>query len=151
MEFLVFVSFIGLIKYGLWTALVLVMFWPSFYAADPLIYSLNLPLHIGMIAEGVVLYAALKPRKIDVAAAALFFVVNDILDYFIVGSIPIVGDVLDGITWGAISAWVLFRGIDRPQSSLFAGAIELIPFGDLLPTYTLMVAGIVIYNNRAHA
>src|SRR3989338_4080458 len=88
---------------------------------------------------------------VEAACMLAFAATNDILDYFIVGSIPIVGDVLDGITWGAISAWVLFRGIDRPQSSLFAGAIELIPFGDLLPTYTLMVAGIVIYNNRAHA
>ncbi|MCH7882802.1 hypothetical protein IIA95_00045 [Patescibacteria group bacterium] len=76
-----------------------------------------------------------------------FAMLNDGLDYLIVGSIPLVGDLLDGITWFTISMWVWVRGLKRPPLFLGLGAIELIPFGDLIPTYTLMVIGIIIYNN----
>ena len=75
-------------------------------------------------------------------------VFNDALDYFVVGSIPVVGDLLDGFTWGTIALWVTTRGLERPDYSLLMGAIEMIPLGDLLPTFTLQVLWIVSYNNK---
>lgn len=77
-----------------------------------------------------------------------FAAVSDILlDYLIIGSIPIIGDIIDGVVWLTIAAWVIMKGLQRPPMFLAAGGIELIPFGDLLPTYMLMVAGIILYNN----
>ncbi|MBI2038811.1 MAG: hypothetical protein HYT22_00805 [Candidatus Niyogibacteria bacterium] len=73
--------------------------------------------------------------------------INDTLDYFIIGSIPVVGDILDGATWGIILLWVYSQGLRRPPFWGLTGAIEIIPFGDLIPTYTLMVLWI-IHDNR---
>lgn len=74
-------------------------------------------------------------------------VVADIIDYLVVGSIPIVGDILDVAVWFMIAIWVWSRGIKRPTAAMFSGIIELIPFGDLLPTFIGMVLVIIIYNN----
>ena len=75
--------------------------------------------------------------------------VNDILDYFIIGSIPVIGDIFDGITWGVIVLWATFRGFKRPPLWGLYGVAELVPFiGDLIPTYTGMVLFIVLYNRR---
>lgn len=76
-----------------------------------------------------------------------FTAVNALLDYLVVGSIPIVGDILDGITWFVISMWVWMRGFKKPPLFLMAGAVEFIPGGDLIPVYLAMVIVIVIYNN----
>jgi hypothetical protein len=75
---------------------------------------------------------------------------SDLLDYLVVGSIPLIGDILDIIVWLAITAWVMMRGLDKPPMFLAAGGIELIPIiGDLLPTYILMVVVIILYNNSS--
>ena len=73
--------------------------------------------------------------------------ITDLIDYFIVGSIPIVGDILDIGIWAVIAMWVWLRAIQRPPAALLGGVIELIPFGDLLPTWMIMVLAIIIYNN----
>lgn len=76
---------------------------------------------------------------------------NDILDYFILGSIPVLGDLIDGFTWSVIAFWAMLRGLKRPRGALFAGALEFIPLGDLIPTYTAMVLWIIVHNNRPTA
>ena len=81
-NFLAVLAVFGLIKYGLWTIIVLLMNWQYFYAASPLITSLNLPLHAAMVLEGIALLAVIKPRIVFVAAATAFFLLNDYLDYF---------------------------------------------------------------------
>ena len=73
---------------------------------------------------------------------------NDLTDYLVIGSIPIVGDIIDGIVWFSIYAWVMSKGLDRPQMLMWSGAVEMIPLGDLLPTYTAMVMTIILYNNN---
>ncbi|MFH0948906.1 MAG: DUF1405 domain-containing protein [Candidatus Aenigmatarchaeota archaeon] len=79
---LVFLCIVGMIKYGLWTALVILLFWDYFFAMSPVIYSMNFPLHIGMIIEGIVLSYKLKSRTSSFVFVLLFFLANDILDYF---------------------------------------------------------------------
>lgn len=59
-------------------------------------------------------------------------IVSDLLDYTVVGSLPIVGDIIDAITVPILYALI-------GKFSL-AGAIEFIPFADLIPTYTIAVA-----------
>ncbi len=93
-QILVLLSFFGLVKYGIWTVLVLLLFWKEFMLASPFIYSLNLPLHIGMIVEALSLKRFLQPTKKQVLAAFLFFFINDILDYFF-GTLPYIPRVPD--------------------------------------------------------
>lgn len=87
-QWLLLLAIAGLVKYGLWTALVIVLFWDYFFAASPVIYSINFPLHIGMVLEAMVLIARLRPRMSDLAVVLLFFLINDILDYFF-GTLPL--------------------------------------------------------------
>src|SRR3989344_1606517 len=71
----------------------------------------------------------------------------DLVDYLVVGSIPVVGDIIEVGIWLAIAIWVWLRAIRKPPAVLFSGIIELIPFGDLIPTFIAMVLVIIIYNN----
>ena len=59
-------------------------------------------------------------------------IVSDLLDYNVVGSLPVIGDGVDAVT-----VLILYALIGK--FSLF-GAIEFIPFADLIPTYTIAVA-----------
>ena len=52
-EWLRFLTAVGLIKYGLWTGIVIILYRDYFFAANPLLYALLFPLHIGMILEGI--------------------------------------------------------------------------------------------------
>ena len=89
---LIIFAIIGLIKYGFWTDLALLLEWNYFYGFSPLITSMNIPLHAGMILEGILLLPLLKKEKIirNLSIAAAFFLINDYLDYFFgtVTSIP---------------------------------------------------------------
>ncbi|MBI1957256.1 MAG: hypothetical protein HYS44_02260 [Candidatus Niyogibacteria bacterium] len=76
-------------------------------------------------------------------------IVNDGLDYLIIGSIPIIGDIFDGVLWGCIVWWANARGLRKPPFWGFTGAVELIPFGDIIPTYTLMVLWLIAYNRKS--
>ena len=91
-QLLLIFAIIGLIKSGLWTDIVLILEWNYFFGFSPLITAMNLPLHAGMILEGIVLMTLLKKEKIirNLSIAVAFFLVNDYLDYFFgtVTSIP---------------------------------------------------------------
>ncbi len=89
--------------------------------------------HIGFVEGGLVAFVAIAA---------------DIIDYLVIGSIPVIGDILDIAVWFVIAIWVWSRRIQKPPASLFSGVIELIPLGDLVPTWTFMVLAIVIYNNH---
>lgn len=72
--------------------------------------------------------------------------ISDLLDYLIVGSIPIIGDILDLVTWFVIFMWIFLRGL-KPMMSIAAGAVEFIPFiGDLPPTWIGIVIVVSIYS-----
>ena len=90
------------------------------------------------------------PPKVSFVEAgtvlAFAFFGNDFLDWLLLGSIPIVGDILDAITWGVIMSWVWIRKLERPPGIFFAGIAEFIPFIDLLPVWTALVTGILLYN-----
>jgi hypothetical protein len=82
-----------------------------------------------------------------------FVILMDLADYFVVGLIPILGDILDLITGAIIFLWVKTRGLDRGKPLFFswspgiATLIEFIPFlGDLVPTFTFNVLVIIALN-----
>ena len=78
-----------------------------------------------------------------------FALINDVSDLLIIGSIPVVGDIMDGITWFTIWLWAQSRGLKQPFALKTSGIIEFIPFaGDILPTYTFMALAIILYNNN---
>lgn len=87
-----------------------------------------------IVASGVIILL--------VAAAA------DAADYFVIGAIPLLGDIIiDLPMWLMITGWVFLTGARRPPFVLFAGIIEFIPVvGDLAPTWFLMTAIIIFYN-----
>ncbi len=80
-QWLLVLTAVGLIKYGLWTVIVLLAYWNAFYVASPFIYALNLPLHIGMLIEGLLLMKWIKKDAVYFIPAAVFFFFNDFLDY----------------------------------------------------------------------
>lgn len=65
--------------------------------------------------------------------ALILAIINDLLDYIgFIGSIPILGDIVDVGISGVL--FVLIGGAPALLS-----LIELIPFVDILPTYTIIV------------
>lgn len=88
-QWLVLFSFFGLIKYGVWTNIVIFLFRDYFFAIDALTYSMNVPLHLLMIFGGFILIRFLKPRISDIIFVGGFYLVNDYLDYFM-GNVTLV-------------------------------------------------------------
>ena len=82
-QWLILFSFFGLVKYGVWTNIAIYLFRDYFFAIDALTYSLNVPLHLGMILEGLLLIRLLAPKISDIVFVSGFYLVNDYLDYFI--------------------------------------------------------------------
>lgn len=82
-----------------------------------------------------------KPQFGYAIIAALIF---DVLDYAVIGAIPVYGDVADLVATG-----ILYKFIG---AAAIVGLVELIPFaGDFIPTYTLIVILAWLYkgSNRA--
>jgi len=82
-QWLILFSFFGLIKYGVWTNIVIFLFRDYFFAIDALTYSMNVPLHLLMIFGGLLLVRLLKPKISDIIFVGGFYLVNDYLDYFL--------------------------------------------------------------------
>lgn len=91
---------------------------------------------------------SLPPKVNFVEAMTMvgFAFMNDFFDWLLIGSIPILGDILDLGTWFIILVWAWFRRLKTPPAGFMAGIIELIPFLDILPIYTAMVIGYLLYN-----
>jgi len=90
------------------------------------------------------------PRLITMILGFAIFM--DIIDWLGIGSIPLLGDIFDLFAGAVTYFWVKIRGLDKKKpwfiSWMSGGAtlIELIPGGDLLPSYTLAVILIMIFN-----
>lgn len=80
----------------------------------------------------------------------IFTIIADVLDFFLIGQIPVLFDIFDFIVWFSIWAWVYLTGLDRPPAfigAMFFGIfIEMLPFVEFIPTYTILVLIILIYN-----
>lgn len=89
-EFLKLITAAYLAKYGLWTMIVIAMYWDYFSAYQPGINVLNFFLHFGMILEAWVLAEASKPDIKTFVVVAALLVVNDLFDYLLgtVTSVP---------------------------------------------------------------
>ncbi|MBI5786958.1 MAG: hypothetical protein HY446_00180 [Candidatus Niyogibacteria bacterium] len=94
--------------------------------------------------------AAPRVEMLEALLMVGFALINDIADLLVIGSIPILGDIIDAITWYVIYEWARTRGLKNPLFLKTAGVVEFIPFGagDILPIYTLMVLAIILYNNN---
>ncbi len=90
-QWLILFSFFGLIKYGIWTDIVIYLFRDYFFSVNPLIYGLNFHLHFGMVLEGLLLLQLLKPKLKDILFVGGFYLLNDYLDYFY-GTVTLIPD-----------------------------------------------------------
>jgi len=98
-----FLTSIGLIKYGLWTGIVVVMNWEYFFSASPYIYAMLFPLHIGMILEGLILVPKTKIILFYLPLVTSWFLINDFFDY-LVGTLPLIPPVyIDFLFVGSVT------------------------------------------------
>ncbi len=80
LELLSALTFIGLIKYGLWAAVIVVAAWLRGSQATGIMVALVV-VHLGMVFESVVFLKALGVARWAATAAPLWFVLNDTVDY----------------------------------------------------------------------
>ena len=85
------ITFVGLIKYGFWTVLVVTLYRDHYFTADPLLYSMLFTLHIGMIAEAFIIPHIFRFTKETLLIALGWFLLNDVMDYFF-GTVPYLPD-----------------------------------------------------------
>ncbi len=75
-------AFFGLVKYGIWTAIVVVTY-IQYYISSPLFESFIFLSHIGMAVEALVLVPRIKSEKSHVFLIFGWYFINDLLDYSI--------------------------------------------------------------------
>ncbi len=89
-DFVSFITAIGLLKYGTWTALVVLGFNTFYFAIDSTLYGLIAIMHIGMAFEFVLpLFLIQRVRWYFAALALLWFFANDVVDYYFAAHPPI--------------------------------------------------------------
>jgi len=82
LKLLNYVAAVGMMKYGAWTLMALLLFPEHFFSASLwLISSVLFMLHIGMFAEGPLLIPK-KLNRMHLGAGLLWFLINDYADYF---------------------------------------------------------------------
>lgn len=101
-------AFFGLVKYGLWTVLAIVLFAGPFFGSAPLVYAINLPGHALMALEGAVLATRLRPKAWHIATVGGFYLANDALDYAFAGT----------RTWLPSGGWDWLLAIEAFASTL---------------------------------
>jgi uncharacterized membrane protein YpjA len=76
------------IKYGIWTVITLILYW-NYYVANETLGILTLVLHVGMVAEGIILIPRIRPDKYNGAIILALLLLNDFFDYFL-GTHPVI-------------------------------------------------------------
>jgi len=81
-ELLNYIAAVGMMKYGVWTLLALLVFYDYFFSGSLwFLSSVLFILHIGMFAEGpLLIYRKVKRR--DFVIGLVWFLINDYFDYF---------------------------------------------------------------------
>ncbi|MFH1126988.1 MAG: DUF1405 domain-containing protein [archaeon] len=85
------ITFIGLIKYGFWTLLVVMLHRDYYFTYAPMLYTAIFILHTGMVLEAYIIPGLYRFTKKSLVIALIWFIANDIMDYFF-GTIPILPD-----------------------------------------------------------
>ncbi len=87
------VTFIGLIKYGFWTVLVISLYCEYYVASNLFLYVLLFFLHIGMLAQAYIIpqISGFPGRALIIAL--IWFLANDVMDYFF-GTAPYLPDYM---------------------------------------------------------
>lgn len=82
LKLLNYIAAVGMMKYGAWTLMALLLFSDHFFSGPVwVISSVLFILHIGMFSEGLLLI----PKKLNIfhfSAGFLWFIINDYFDYF---------------------------------------------------------------------
>jgi len=78
-----FITAIGLLKYGTWTALVVLGFSSFYFAVDRALYEAIAVMHVGMALEFVLpLFLIRRVHRRFAILALLWFFANDVADYY---------------------------------------------------------------------
>lgn len=85
-----FITAVGLLKYGTWTALVVLGFSTFYFAIDSALYGAIAIMHIGMALESVLLlFLIQRVQRGFIVLALLWFFANDVTDYYFAAHPPI--------------------------------------------------------------
>ena len=87
-----YLTIVGLIKYGIWTILALILNFDYFFGINAMLYSVIAISHFGMILEGLSLMPRLNIKARDFFVVLSFFLLNDFFDYFL-GTLPSVPSI----------------------------------------------------------
>jgi len=100
---------VGLIKYGVWTAIVIPLFHKEFFDVAPIMYPILFFAHVGMAIESGMFFKKLKVSLPATIGVAVWFLANDYLDYFI-GILPTLpADTYNGylLTYSVIGSLIM--------------------------------------------
>lgn len=86
-DVLKFLNAVGLVKYGFWTIIVVLVHFNYFFSINPVVYGMILPMHVGMTLEAVLLLGLFRPTRSSTLLVVFFFVLNDVSDY-VYGTLP---------------------------------------------------------------
>ncbi len=90
-DVLKFINTVGLIKYGFWTVIVILLNLEFLFSLNPVTYSILLPMHVGMILESILLFKLFRPNLPSTLFVMLFFLFGDFYDY-VLGTLPHIPD-----------------------------------------------------------
>ncbi len=77
-----------LIKFGIWTMLVIILYW-NYYVWNEVLGILIFVLHFGMVLEGLILLPKISPNIRNSVTILSLLLVNDLFDYFL-GTHPVI-------------------------------------------------------------
>lgn len=81
-EILKFFTSAYLVKFGIWTMVVIALYW-NYYSADAILGILTFLLHCGMVLEGLILIPRIRPNKYNTVILLALLLTNDFFDYFL--------------------------------------------------------------------
>ena len=87
-DVLEFFTSVCLIKFGIWTLLVMILYW-NYYMENEILGMMIFVLHLGMVLEGLILIPRISPSTYNTGVILFLLLINDLFDYFF-GTRPVI-------------------------------------------------------------
>ncbi|GGL51371.1 DUF1405 domain-containing protein [Halocalculus aciditolerans] len=127
-------AFMGCIKLGFWTPFTLLLFKDGFAGLHPLMYNFLFWSHLAMTVEAFVVYRYSDFRVSAVAVAVAYYLLNDVVDYFV----PLAGTPHHTVLppQAVDAATGFYTHPTTPHLQMAAGAVVLTVLGAFLALAT---------------
>jgi len=101
-----FFTSVYLIKFAVWTMLVIALYW-NYYLTDEILGVSTFILHAGMVLEGLILIPRIRPKKYYTVIILALLLINDFFDYFLGTHTAIPSEYLGFFMYESFAASVL--------------------------------------------